>query len=140
MWIFVCRRNTKISYLVSTTLVTPHKINNFADNTFSPPQHIWFVLLPLNKLKFCVTLKKPSQKPQIHVKPTTYIRKQCTGITRTVREYDWWQFGNSGSVALPTVAEIANSRLKFFDQNVTLFNEENYVFILFDKKVQKIET
>jgi hypothetical protein len=57
-----------------------------------------------------------------------------------VREYDWWQFGNSGSVALPTVAEIANSRLKFFDQNVTLFNEENYVFILFDKKVQKIET
>jgi hypothetical protein len=41
------------------------------------PQHIRFPLLPpLNKLKFCVTFKKPSQKPQIHAKPTTYFGKQ----------------------------------------------------------------
>jgi hypothetical protein len=61
----VCRHKPKISFLVSTTLVTPHKINNSK-----------------LKKKKCVTLKKPSQKPQIHVKPTTYFRKQCTDISQ----------------------------------------------------------
>jgi hypothetical protein len=74
----VCRHNPKISFLVSTTLVTPHKINN-------------------SKLKKkCVTLKKPSQKPQIHVKPTTYFGKQCTDISRASGNMTW-QFDNSGA-------------------------------------------
>jgi hypothetical protein len=93
----VCRHNPKFSYLFSTTLVTPHKINNFAHNIVSPStttSHLLStLLLPLNKLKHCVTWKKASQKSQIHVKPTTYFRKQCTGISRIEGEYDLaiWQ-------------------------------------------------
>jgi hypothetical protein len=57
----------------------------------------------------CVTLKKTSQKPQIHVKPTTYFKKQCTDVSRIEREYDL----ATVSVAPPTVAEIANSTTRY---------------------------
>jgi hypothetical protein len=53
----VCRYNPKFSYLVSTTLVTPHKINNFTHNTFSPSTTHPLSAVASNKLKFCITLK-----------------------------------------------------------------------------------
>jgi hypothetical protein len=57
-----CRHNPKFSYLVSTTLVTPHKINNFAHNTFSPSTTHPLSAVASNKLKFCITLKKAITK------------------------------------------------------------------------------
>jgi hypothetical protein len=90
-------------------------MNNFTHNTVSPSTntthlHICFLLLPLNKLKYCVTLKnkkKASQKPQIHVKPTTYSGKQCTDIRHKPGRAGIW-LGNLTIVAPPTVPEIAN--------------------------------
>jgi hypothetical protein len=82
--------------------ITPHKIKNFAHNTSSPSTTHMRSAVALNNLKFCVTLRKPSRNPQIHVKPTT---KQCTNISRTERGMTW----NLATVAPPTVAEIANN-------------------------------
>jgi hypothetical protein len=82
------RHNQKFSYLVSTTLVTPHKINNFAHNAFSP-----FTTHPLsavasNKLKFCVTLKKAITKTANSRKTNNLFKKNNAQTTRIEREYD----------------------------------------------------
>jgi hypothetical protein len=41
------------TYLVSITLETPHKINNFAHNTFTPSMIHPLSAVVSNKLKFC---------------------------------------------------------------------------------------
>jgi hypothetical protein len=85
---FFCKHNPKFSYLVSTTLVTPHKINNFAHNAFLP-----FTTHPLsavasNKLKFCVTLKKAITKTANSRKTNNLFKKNNAQTTRIEREYD----------------------------------------------------